>query len=121
MIDPSGHQRDWIDWLQALLTPWIAIAVTGIAFAQWRTATNRFRLDLFDRRWAVYRAARDALGEAIRNPDMSDEAGYKYLTDISGARWLFDRHVHKYLNEELLNGFIELREAAHSHSARQGF
>lgn len=44
----------WIQVLQALLTPAIAIAVGVIGFLQWRTAHQKVVLDLFDRRLAVY-------------------------------------------------------------------
>ncbi len=44
----------WIQVLQALLTPAIAIAVAAIGFLQWRTAHQKVVLDLFDRRLAVY-------------------------------------------------------------------
>ncbi len=42
----QGHTRDFIDILQALLTPLVALIVVGIAFAQWWTARNRLKLDL---------------------------------------------------------------------------
>lgn len=44
----------WIQILQALLTPAIAIAVGVIGFLQWRTSHQKVVLDLFDRRWQVY-------------------------------------------------------------------
>lgn len=40
--------------LNALLTPVIACAVGYIAYRQWRTAHNKLRLDLFDKRLQVY-------------------------------------------------------------------
>ena len=51
------HMRDWIDILQALLTPTIALIAVGIGLAQWWTARNRLKLDLFDTRWSVYGVA----------------------------------------------------------------
>jgi hypothetical protein len=59
--------------LQALLTPVVAIAVGVIAFAQWWTARNRLKLDLFDRRWAVYVAVRELLSEIVRDGNVSQE------------------------------------------------
>ena len=44
--------------LSALLTPTIAIITTYIAYEQWRTNRNKLKLDLFDRRFAVYDAMR---------------------------------------------------------------
>lgn len=50
----------WIEVLQALLTPAIAMAVFVVAFMQWRTAHQKVVLDLFDRRHAVYREMEEA-------------------------------------------------------------
>jgi hypothetical protein len=111
MVDPSVHPRDWIDWFQALLTPLIVIAVVGVAFAQWWTARNRFRLDLFDRRWAVYIAVRDAIGEMFTHSDISREAQMRFLTGIRGAAWLFDQHIDKYLREEVWKRIAHLEGA----------
>jgi hypothetical protein len=43
----------WTTYLLAMLTPLIAMIVAFIAFRQWRTAQNRLKLDLFDRRLAL--------------------------------------------------------------------
>jgi hypothetical protein len=44
----------WIQVLQALLAPTIALGIGVIAFMQWRTAHQKVVLDLFERRTAVY-------------------------------------------------------------------
>src|SRR6185437_13881276 len=97
----TGHARDWIDVLQALLTPTIALAAVGIGLAQWWIARNKLKLDLFDRRWGVYIAARDLLSEIFTHGKSSDEAERRLLQGIRGVRWLFDERVEAYLTNEL--------------------
>ena len=55
----------WTQVLSALLTPTIAVLVAIIAYRQWRTAQNRLKFDLFDRRFAVYDAARNLLSSVM--------------------------------------------------------
>ncbi|MCD1267223.1 hypothetical protein B5M44_26210 [Shinella sumterensis] len=55
----------WIQVLQALLTPAIAIAVGVIALMQWRTAHQKVVLDLFDRRLAVLNEVEEVINHAL--------------------------------------------------------
>jgi hypothetical protein len=52
----------WIQYLQALSTPAIALLAATIGVLQWRTAHQRAVLDLFDRRMENY----DALNAAMQ-------------------------------------------------------
>jgi len=56
-----------MDTLTALMTPTIAVAVAWVSFQQWKTARAKLNLDLFDRRYAVYRGATDALRVVTRD------------------------------------------------------
>jgi hypothetical protein len=51
----------WVEVLSALLAPAIALLAAVIAWAQWRTARDRVKLDLFDRRMAAYERLRGAV------------------------------------------------------------
>lgn len=51
----------WIQTLQALATPVIALGVGVVGFMQWRTAHQKVVLDVFDRRLKVY----DQVNEAV--------------------------------------------------------
>ena len=108
MID---HPRDWIDILQALLTPTIALIAVGIGLAQWWTSRNKLRLDLFDRRWAVYVATRELLTEMITQGKTSPDAEQRFLHGIRGAAWLFDDEVNGYLTRNLWGKVTLLRNA----------
>lgn len=49
----------------------IACIVSYIAYRQWITARDKLRLDLFDRRYAIYKGVIEALGLTQKDP--SDE------------------------------------------------
>jgi hypothetical protein len=46
----------------------LSVAVACVAWAQWRIARNKLRLDLFDRRWQVYAATRTFVDGILNDP-----------------------------------------------------
>lgn len=86
---------------QALLTPLVAIIALGIAFAQWWTARNRLKLDLFDRRWAIYEITRKTLAEIFERQELSSETQRQFRAAIRTANWLLDDELDRYLRESL--------------------
>lgn len=79
----------WIQVLQALLTPAIAIAVGVIAFMQWRTAHQKVVLDLFDRRLRVYTDLEEAAVEFEISRGESAEAVSKCRQAYQHSKFLF--------------------------------
>ena len=55
-MTPDPH---WTTLLSALLTPAVAVFGIFIAYRQWRLAQEKLKLDLFDKRFEVYEAARE--------------------------------------------------------------
>lgn len=76
-----------------------------------RTARNKLRLDLFDRRMVVYEAASNFLSRVLANGRSTSDADFEYLSKIQGARWLFDEAVVEYLQKELWELVTELHLA----------
>src|SRR5690348_4219410 len=76
----------------------LSVAVVCVAWAQWRVARNKLRLDLFDRRCQIY-AATSKFVDAINN---DPENVGSYLNDFNGgtsnAEFLFDSDVVTYIN-----------------------
>lgn len=95
--------------LAALLTPTIAVLGAYIAYRQWRTARNKLKLDLFDRRLAVYDGAVHLIGSIVTSGRMKDEADWKFLTDTKAAKWLFDESVSDYLENKLRLKALDLQ------------
>lgn len=97
-----------IETLTALLTPTIAATVAWIAWQQWNTARSKLRLDLFDRRMAVYRDAAAALALITRDGSArKNEAFGKMLAAWQEAQFLFGPEVAARL-DELVSAIMEL-------------
>lgn len=100
-----------IDVLTALLTPTIALAVAWVSFQQWKTARDKLNLDLFDKRYVVYRGATDAIRTVTRDGGCkNNEAFGLMLAAWSESQFLFGPEVQGYL-DELLNVIIDVESA----------
>ena len=88
----------WIQYLQALAVPAIALLAVVIAIAQWRTAHQRAVLDLFERRMTAYSAIRESVAEVVRHGSVSDTNLLAFLRATDQAEFLFGREVKAYLN-----------------------
>ncbi len=105
----------WTDVLAALLTPTVAALGLYIAYRQWqtnrdqaRTAKERLRHDLFDRRFAVYDAARVLIGSIMASGRVTNEDQMKFLAGTREAKWLFDDEIAKYFDEEMWSKAVDL-------------
>ena len=58
----------WVQYLQALSTPAIALLALVIGVAQWRTSHQRAVLDLFERRMAIFDAISGVIGGVAPPP-----------------------------------------------------
>lgn len=103
--------------LGALLTPAVAMLALAIGYAQWRIAQNKLKLDLFDRRHAVYAAALEAINRVISLQEPDDDFLDRFRMGTAGVKWLFGPEVHRFVWSELapiLHGYdmvrLDLRE-----------
>lgn len=99
----------WTTYLTALLTPTLAIFGLIFAYRQWLVARNKLKLDLFDRRLAVYEAARDFSAAMISGQKNKDEEAFKFLIVTRTAKWLFNVSVADYLENQLYSNALELQ------------
>jgi hypothetical protein len=106
MTCPDPH---WTAYSSALLTPVVAIIGSYIAWRQSRTAQNKLKLDLFEKRFAVYHKARSMLAEIMTKGKLTDPGLYEYGAGVREAKWLMDDEVAKYLSEELWNNAVDLQ------------
>lgn len=87
------------EWLQALLAPVIALVAVYIAWRQHATARDRLRLDLYDRRFAVYRALMDLLSAALTSGNLKDAELYRFSSDTAERSFLFGPEISEYCEE----------------------
>jgi len=93
----------------ALLTPLIAIMVAYIAYRQWRTAHDKFMLDMFDRRLAIHAAARDLIASVVTSGRVDSCRLISFADGTRPARWLLDPEVERYLYDDMYKSALELQ------------
>ena len=94
----SSTLPNWVLYLQALLTPAIALLAVVIAYVQWRTAHQRAVLDVFEKRFEIYQSARAAITEVIRKGTVQPHAHIDFLRATDKAQYLFGPEVTSYFN-----------------------
>ena len=97
------------DWLQLILgvsAPVIAIFAAYIGYRQWQLGKYKLKHDLYERRWAIYAAAHDAIATSVSGPnDERHSAFQKLRVRTLSAQFLFPQHICEYLDkliEEIL-------------------
>jgi hypothetical protein len=91
--------RDWVDYLQALLTPAIAVLGFIIAGLQWWTNHSRFKLERFSQRFHIFEATRKFLQNIILKGNLDEQDRITFLGETRGSRFLFDKEISNYLDE----------------------
>lgn len=109
-MNQAACNPSWISVMSALLTPVIAIAVGYIAWRQWRTAQNRLKLDLFDRRLAIHRAARNLIAAVTSSGKLTNDELHQFLSGIEQTKWLLSDNIARYFEHELWMRAIKLQE-----------
>jgi len=94
-----GYSIDWPligDLLKASLPLAIAGAVAYVAWQQWLTAKNKLALDLFDRRFAVWRRIQEKIAERLKEIHAAHEKGEQpaFVSESLQSLWeaLDDAH-----------------------------
>jgi len=107
LMDCTSGSVTPIQWLTLVIAAIGAGVGFVIAYRQWRTAQNRLRLDLFDRRLVVYEAAMFFVASVLNNSKILDGVDTTYMEKTRSVRWLFDKafedHLLKYVYHEALN------------------
>ncbi len=99
----------WTSFVTALLVPTIALFGAFIAYQQWRTAREKLKLDLFDKRFAVYDTARNFIGNIVTQGKVTDEQFFVFLNGTIEAKWLFGNGIANYLKNNLYDPARELQ------------
>lgn len=105
MSCPMANQNIFATYISTLVSASIALPVAAIAYRQWRTANDKLRFDLYERRLAVYDAAANylAMGINLGHDPSIDEVQVRsaYIRAWREARFLFgkDSNVYGILKE----------------------
>ncbi len=95
--------KELLDILSASLSPVIAVFAVWIAFQQKKINEERFKHDLFDKRYAMYESTKELfrhvlVGDEIKRNNLDD---YRYAT--KGSIFIFSSKTSSYLNEVYTN------------------
>ena len=89
---PGGGVPQWFQYLQGTALITLPLVAAYIAYRQWRTAHSKVRLDLFEKRWEVYRVVQNFCSNILDNKPFPE--GVSSLdTALSRAGFLFDREI----------------------------
>lgn len=81
------------------LTLLIGGGVGYVAYQQFSLARERFKLDLFEKRFTVFAAARTLLSVVLRDADAPLDRVFEYRAAVGHATFLFDSDITSYLDE----------------------
>ncbi len=85
----------------------VAGAVGVIAWRQWRTARNKLKADLFDRRFKLFRSIEGALDTALTQGKR--QAGIEELEYLAReVKWVFGKGLEKKFRSRILGPFTKL-------------
>ena len=90
---------EWLAIGQALLAPVVAVLALLVAFGQYRTARHKSQIDLFDRRFSVYKRTLEFVRLSYLEPEVSHEATSAFWSAVEEAQFLFGEDVSKALND----------------------
>lgn len=111
-----------IEGLSAGLTPVIAVAMTYIAYQQWRTNKSRLTHELYDRRLAVFKAVRAFYGEMGDAGTAKYGMAMKFYAATAEADFLFGDEIRKHIEELYKKGMhlASLHEKMYPSSGEPG-
>jgi len=99
----------WTQVLAALLTPTITVFGSFISYRQWCTAQKKLKLDLFEKRFTVYDAARTFIASVMTSGKAKEEEMYKFLSGAREAKWLLNDDIATYFDEQTWKKAVELQ------------
>jgi hypothetical protein len=108
---------DWVQLAASFGAPIIAFIAAGIAafFAnrQARTAKNKLKLDLFEKRFNVYEKARELIAQVVTQGRLNQEQILVFAAGVRESRWLLNAEVSNYLKKTMwdkAHALIEVTE-----------
>jgi hypothetical protein len=95
--------------LSAVLTPLLAFIATAVLVSQYRLLTLRWRLDMWDKRYAIYLVTVDFIKHAVQDVAVTFDEVFKFDRESKGKAFLFGREVETYF-EELSQKGLKLQQ-----------
>lgn len=101
---------EWLEYAKVFSTPFVALIAAGIAasiaYQQMKTAKEKLKLDLFDKRYEAYKVVEAMLKAALEKRDVRVEDMAPFFSVVGEAEWLLDADLKTYLSTELKDGVL---------------
>ena len=126
---PAPHSPHWTAYASSVTVPFIAAVAAWIAFRQFRiaarqseislkqseislqqaeTAKNKLKLDLFEKRMAIYEVVQETIRKAANGGKLDQEDQIKFIVGTRSAKWLLGEEVYEYIDKTLWHKLIDL-------------
>jgi hypothetical protein len=107
MADVASVQLPlWVEYVKAVGAPFVALIAAciagGIAYRQSVIARNKLKLDLFEKRFVIYKAAIELIKEMNGSTTVEWDRIREIAPDFGAAPWLLSAEVAHHL-EDLVN------------------
>jgi len=98
----AGCEKDWIDLIQGLLVPVIAIFAVYIAWQQWKTNSNRLKYEYFDRQFSIYENIVSFFTAVVSKRAMKEIDILEIIQDTKSAKFIFCSEIYDFLDKAIL-------------------
>jgi len=109
----------WMQWAQAVALIIISFVGSWIAYKQVRIAAAKLNLDLYDRRFKVFEAARHFIGKFLIEGAFTPEEITRFSSGVADAVFLFDSEVKTYLDSLREKAFVYRKKDRQSKTASE--
>ena len=87
----------------------IAKTQADTAIIQAKTARNKLKFDLLEKRMAIYNATAKLLSKIATAGNSTGPDQFEFYNSVDSAKWLFSDAVHKYVIEEIYKKAVQLQ------------
>ena len=88
-----------IDVSKALLTPLIAIIAVYVAWQQLKTNRRKLKLDLFEKRYAVFEKIGEFIGAILTSGRVQEGGDTQFLIDTKAVGLLFGAEISTFISD----------------------
>lgn len=86
------------EYIPTAITITIGVFVAYTGYNQYRLSKEKFKLDLFDKRFSVYKGTQVLLTHILRDGKVDERQFYQFRADTQDSVFLFDKDITDYLN-----------------------
>lgn len=92
-------EKDWVDILSSLGVVVVGCIAAYIAFRQYKNDSTRLKLDVYDKRFEVYRAIREFISGIFQNGNVTYKEISQFQVRSAQAEFLLDEEINKKIEE----------------------